>query len=147
MDASIARIEREFMLIGRHQTAISRHPDGIHRSAITLLACLDAGGPMSIAELAAALGLDASTLNRQTSSLCRTGLAERIPDPDGGIARKFRITAEGTRRLRQEREANRRILGRLLNEWDADDLAALAELLERLNTEIEAHSGRPWPRT
>lgn len=55
---------------------------------------------MSIGQLSDAFGLDASTLNRQTAAMLRGNLVERIADPDGGIARKFRITAEGERRPR-----------------------------------------------
>jgi hypothetical protein len=36
--------------------------------------------------------------------MLRIGVAERITDPDGGTARKLRITREGRRRLREERE-------------------------------------------
>lgn len=146
MDPAISRIEQEFMLIGRHQAALTKHPDQLDRSAITLLACLDAGGPMSIGELASTLGLDASTLNRQTSALRGQGLADRIPDPDGGIARKFQISAEGRRRLRDEHAANQAALVRVLQGWDAADVRTFADLLERFNTDIEERSGRRWRR-
>ena len=45
----------------------------------------------------------APTVNRQTAAMPRTGVAERITDPDDGMARKLRTTREG-RRLREERE-------------------------------------------
>lgn len=73
-------------------------------------------------------------------------MVERIPDPDGGIARKFRITAAGERGLEAERTANTEGLERVMQTWSADDVAAFAGYLERLNTDIERLDGRPWPR-
>ena len=71
---------------------------------------------MSIGELSDAFGLDASTLNRQTAAAMRAGLLERIPDPDGGMARKFRITDEGARMLDEEREGIVRSLDQVMDE-------------------------------
>ncbi|MCP9948511.1 MarR family winged helix-turn-helix transcriptional regulator [Actinomadura madurae] len=68
----------------------------LERSAYILLSRVRIEGPMSIRQLSEAFDLDPSTLNRQTSAMLRAGLVERIPDPEGGIARKFRITSEGS---------------------------------------------------
>lgn len=131
-------IEFETMLLGRH-----RHLD---RSAYLLLNRLGSSGPMSIGQLSDAFGLDASTLNRHTSALLRAGLVARIPDPDGGLARKFRLTEEGARKLEAEREKNVRGLEKVLADWTAEDVAAFAAYLRRFNTDIERLAGRPWPR-
>ncbi|WP_127940829.1 MarR family transcriptional regulator [Nonomuraea polychroma] len=71
----------------------------LERSSYILLRRLEADGPMSIGQLAQAFALDASTVNRQAAVLLRGGLAERIPDPEGGMARKLRVTEEGLRRV------------------------------------------------
>ncbi|MEU8324428.1 MarR family transcriptional regulator [Nonomuraea sp. NPDC048881] len=131
-------IEFETMLLGRH-----RHYD---RSAHLLLRRLHGSGPMSIGQLSDAFGLDVSTLNRHTSALLRAGLVERIPDPEGGIARKFRLTAEGERSLTEERERNVRGLEKVMADWSPEDVAAFAAYLRRFNTDIERLAGRPWPR-
>ncbi|MGI5158470.1 MarR family winged helix-turn-helix transcriptional regulator [Microbispora sp. CA-102843] len=138
MDKPTHLIEFETMLLGRH-----RHLD---RSAYLLLSRIRMTGPMSIGQLSEALGLDVSTLNRHTSALLRAGLVERIPDPDGGIARKFRLTEEGERRLDEEREKNILGLEKVLADWTAEDVAAFAASLRRFNTDIERLAGRPWPR-
>lgn len=143
---AIARIDREFLLIGRYLTAMARRPDQLDRSATTLLTCLGAGGAMSIGELSTVLGLEVSTLNRQTAALVRAGLADRIADPDGGMARKFTITTEGSRRLREEQQYSRDALRRLMSDWDEESLDDFAQALERLNAAIEDRSGRRWPR-
>ncbi|XVQ89593.1 MarR family winged helix-turn-helix transcriptional regulator [Microbispora siamensis] len=138
MDKPTHLIEFETMLLGRH-----RHLD---RSAYLLLNRIHITGPMSIGQLSDAFGLDVSTLNRHTSALLRAGLAERIPDPDGGIARKFRLTEEGERWLGEEREKNILGLEKVLADWTAEDVAAFAAYLRRFNTDIEHLAGRPWPR-
>ncbi|MBF8193063.1 MarR family transcriptional regulator [Nonomuraea sp. K274] len=150
MDKSTHSIEYETMLLGRYRqlTAPRLRSDGdqLDRSAYILLSRLEMDGPMSIGQLSDAFGLDPSTLNRQTSAMMRAGLLERIPDPDGGIARKFRVTAEGGQRLRSVRERNIRGLERVLEHWTPEDAAAFADYLRRFNCDIERLEGRPWPR-
>ncbi|MFI8007522.1 MarR family winged helix-turn-helix transcriptional regulator [Streptomyces sp. NPDC086010] len=150
MDKPTHLIEFETMLLGRHlQPSAPRSRRGggrLDRSAYTLLSRIRMEGPMSIGQLSEAFGLDASTLNRQTAAMLRGGLVERIPDPDGGIARKFRITDEGERNLEAERTENIRGLDRVMAEWTPDEVAGFAAYLKRLNSDIENLDGRPWPR-
>jgi DNA-binding MarR family transcriptional regulator len=146
VDKPIDLLEFETMLFGRYSLASRGRAGGLDRSAYTLLSRLQMQGPMSIGELSDALGLDASTLNRQTAAMMRSGLAERIPDPGGGIARKFRVTAEGENRLREERAAAIGHLGEILADWSPAEVTALVDYLERFNSAIERYLGRPWPR-
>ncbi|MFF7328865.1 MarR family winged helix-turn-helix transcriptional regulator [Streptomyces sp. NPDC090306] len=143
-------VEYEQMLLSRHtfltQRGGRRKDSVMERSAYILLSRIRVQGPMSIGELSEAFGLDASTLNRQTAAAMRAGLVERIPDPDGGMARKFRITEEGTRLLDEEREGIVGDLDRVMADWSDDDVAAFASYLRRFNTDIERLAGRPWPR-
>lgn len=145
----LEEIEFETMVLGRHLAPARRTVDGgshLDRSAYTLMSRLQVQGPMSIGELSAAFGLDASTLNRQTAAMMRGGLVERIPDPDGGLARKFRVSPQGAERLAGERGLNVRGLQSVLEDWPADDVSRLAELLQRFNADIERREGRAWPR-
>ncbi|MFE0700668.1 MarR family winged helix-turn-helix transcriptional regulator [Streptomyces sp. NPDC058872] len=143
-------VEFETMLLGRHShlyAARSRAAGGnLDRSAYVLLSRIRMHGPMSIGQLSEAFGLDASTLNRQTAAMLRSGVVERIPDPDGGIARKFRITKEGERRLQADRNANIEGLERVMEDWSPEDVDRFAGYLERFNRDIERLEGRPWPR-
>ncbi|WP_019631467.1 MarR family winged helix-turn-helix transcriptional regulator [Actinomadura atramentaria] len=145
MDGPAREVEYEQMLLSRHE--LMRHRlSSLERSAYILLSRIRVQGPMSIGELSDAFGLDASTLNRQTAAAMRGGLVERIPDPSGGIARKFRITDKGARMLDDERENLVDGLGKVMAEWSDEDVAAFAAYLRRFNTDIERLTGRPWPR-
>jgi DNA-binding MarR family transcriptional regulator len=149
-DLELAELVRELMLVSRHAVLNAADSyqggDRLERSAFILLSRIEAEGPMSIGQLADAFGLDTSTVNRQTAAMLRGGVAERIPDPDGGMARKIRITAEGRRRLRKEREWSVDGLRHVLQHWKPEDVEQLLSALTRFNRSIEDLSGKPWPR-
>jgi DNA-binding MarR family transcriptional regulator len=149
MDKPTDQVEYETMLLGRYvyMSARSRGAAvGLERSAYILLSRLRRQGPMSIGELSGAFDLDVSTLNRQTAALVRSGLAERIPDPEGGMARKFRVTAEGEQRLEEARAELVGQLDKVLADWSPEEVADFAACLRRFNASIERLGGRPWPR-
>lgn len=143
-------VEFEQMLLSRHglmsQYGGRRKGSVLERSAYILLSRIRVQGPMSIGELSEAFGLDASTLNRQTAAAARAGLVERMPDPAGGMARKFRITDKGRGLLDEEREGNVQSLERVMSGWSDEDVAAFAGYLRRFNNDIERLEGRSWPR-
>lgn len=142
-------VEYETMLLGRHfvMTARAKGDEGfLDSSSYVLLSRLRIQGPMSLRQLSEAFGLDVSTLNRKTAALQRDGLLERIPDDEGGIARKFRLTEEGTRRLDHERSATVRGLEKVLEDWSVEEVARFADYLLRFNRRIEELAGKPWPR-
>jgi DNA-binding MarR family transcriptional regulator len=144
------QIEFESMLLSRHIHMSNRSAGGdeggIERGAYILLSRLRVEGAMSIGQLAEAFELDVSTLNRRTAALSRAGLIERIPDPEGGIARKFRLTEAGQRELDETRTWNVAGLDRVMEGWSEEDAEVFAGYLRRFNTDIERVSGRPWPR-
>lgn len=143
-------VEYEQMLLSRHgllQHRGGRGKDGpMERSAYILLSRIRVQGPMSIGELSDAFGLDASTLNRQTAAAMRSGLVERIPDPAGGMARKFRITDKGARMLDEKRDYFVQALDKVMAAWSDEEIADFAAYLRRFNSDIERLEGRPWPR-
>lgn len=146
----VRQVEFETMLLGRHSHLFNprtRSSGGrLDRSAYILLSRIQMEGPMSIGQLTGAFGLDASTLNRQTAAMLRGGLVERIPDPDGGMARKFRISAEGARQLDADRAEYTQGLEKVMDTWSAQDVATFAGFLRRFNSDIERLEGHPWPR-
>lgn len=149
-DEAIAAIEYEALVLSRHLAGLpgrTRRSGGVlDNSAYTLLSILEAGGSTTIGSLSTTTGLDTSTLNRQTAALVRDGYASRVPDPEGGLARKFHITPQGQDLLREEQEASRSALESITDDWPPADRQALARLLTRFNQAIEYRSGRTWPR-
>ncbi|MEZ0067987.1 DNA-binding MarR family transcriptional regulator [Streptacidiphilus sp. MAP12-20] len=142
-------VEYESMLLGRHvhmRTRGMREAEQLDRSAYILLSRLRMEGPMTIGQLSEAFDLDVSTLNRQTGAMTRAGLVERIPDAEGGIARKFRLTEEGVRRLEETRAELVQGFDKILAEWTPEEVEVFAACLRRFNTDIERLEGRPWPR-
>lgn len=135
------------MVLGRHLTPLTLGSGlQLERSAYTLLSRLTVEGPMSLGELSDAFGLDVSTLNRQTAKMAKEGLVRRVPDPDGGVARKFEVTEGGAAKLASDRAIRLGGLQKVLGSWPAADVAELAGWLRRFNAAIEAYDDRPWPR-
>ncbi|SDK44357.1 MarR family winged helix-turn-helix transcriptional regulator [Streptomyces indicus] len=149
MDKPSHLVEFEHMVLGRHQlsSAKERKEQGrMERSAYIMLSRIQMQGPMTIGELSEAFRLDTSTVNRQTAGAVRAGLLRRIPDPEGGLARRFQLTPEGEREVDAEREIRVRDLDQVFEDWPAEDVAAFARYLQRFNTSVERLSGQPWPR-
>ncbi|MFF5565763.1 MarR family winged helix-turn-helix transcriptional regulator [Streptomyces sp. NPDC012623] len=152
MDAQQAgeQIERELLILTRHQEMASPRrlygSEALERSAYVLLSRIEAQGPMSVADLVDAFGLAASTFNRQTAALLRDGLVERALDPNGGVARKFRITQKGTDALRADRGTVVDGLARVVTGWTSERLDRFIADLQQFNKDIERLTGRPWPR-
>lgn len=142
MNRRIADIEYEQMVQSRY--AIAQHQrrsdDEIERSAYLLLSRIDAEGPKSIGELSEIFRLDVSTVQRQTGSAMRAGLLERIPDPEGGIARKFQLTSDGHARLTAVRDRSIAALGNILSDWSDSEVSLFADMLHRFNLDIENYT-------
>ncbi|WP_270259803.1 MarR family winged helix-turn-helix transcriptional regulator [Kocuria marina] len=148
-DDSLSELVYEHMLLSRY--ALQGAPphsrtEALDRSSTVLLARLQAGGPMSVAELAQSFGLDISTVHRQVAAAMKGGLIERIQDPEGGVARKHQATEEGARRLADEFRARREASRRFLADWSPEDITTLATLTRRFNENVEASRGQAWPR-
>ncbi|NGO06760.1 winged helix-turn-helix transcriptional regulator [Streptomyces sp. HC44] len=152
MDARDAgqRIEQELLILTRHREMTAprgaRGGDALDRSAYVLLSRLEAQGPMSIPDFVEAFGLAPSTFTRQTSALFRKGLVERTLDPEGGVARKYRITEEGSKRLSEQREHIVAGVADVVAGWPPERLQRFIDDLKQFNTDIERLTGRPWPR-
>jgi DNA-binding MarR family transcriptional regulator len=146
--ASAAGLEREISLLARYMLPGRRlwDRDRLERSAYALLQRLEDQGPMSIGELADAFQLDPSTVNRQTAALIRQNLADRVPDPEGGMARKLRINEEGARRLRDDREFYSAGVSAIVEGWTPAEIARFENDLRRFNQCVEELEQRPWPR-
>jgi DNA-binding MarR family transcriptional regulator len=72
--------------------------------------------------------------------LVAQGYVERRPDPSDGRATVHRLTAEGRELLTRLSDARDRWLEDLLADFDDDDRARFAELLDRFVRNITAAS-------
>jgi DNA-binding MarR family transcriptional regulator len=116
--------------------------------AYTILARLDAEGPVSINELAARLALDRTTCSREVAPLVRAGLV----DVDAGEDRRrrvLRLSDGGAERLALARPHWRRVQQQVERSFGGeqtgellDALRALLEATEQLRSEIHRTSGR-----
>lgn len=148
--ATTEALDFELIVLLRHLTEIRRAVQAdvgvTDRSAAAILMRIDQDGPRSIGQLRDALGLDDSTLNRQTAAAARAGLIERVPDPEGGIARKFALTDAGAQRLARERVAFAARVEPLVASWSAAQQRDLIEGVRRFNESFETTAGRAWRR-
>ncbi|MER5441545.1 MarR family winged helix-turn-helix transcriptional regulator [Streptomyces sp. NPDC002790] len=143
--------ERELTLLSRHFVS-SRGPRAgltLERSAYVLLTRLQAGEPLTLKELAHTFQLGMSTISRQVGAMLDKGLVERLPDPDGGMARKYRPTPLGLDRLRVDRAINLEGAARLIDatQWTDQATRQFLTLLGELNRSIEQLEGLPLNRS
>lgn len=104
-----------------------------------VLGRLELLGPVRLTELAAALGLDPSSVSRQVTALERSGWVAREKDPDDQRAQRLHLTAKGREVVDVLRQARVDALERLTPGWTSDEVDALADRLARLNTDLETH--------
>lgn len=144
-------LERELTLLSRHFLSARGPRPGqrLERSAYVLLTRLEVGEPLTLKELAHTFQVGISTINRQVSAALKNGLVERIPDPEGGMARKFRPTALGLERLEADRDISRAGTTRLIasSGWSEEKTGEFLDLLIEFNQSIEQLEGLTWSRS
>lgn len=91
-------------------------------------------GELTVTGLAAALGLDASTVSRQLRPCEQQGLVRRTADVVDRRIAHLRLTARGRRLLEQVRDVGLSDLDVALRSWTPADRSLLAELLARART-------------
>jgi DNA-binding MarR family transcriptional regulator len=147
-NAALTRLVYELTLLSRHFPAsLLRRPGfQLDRSAYLLLTRLEIDSPLSLRELSEAFQLDISTINRQVGAMLKQGLVERVPDPDGGIARKIRASAKGLAMVAADRLQSHDGIGAVVADWNGTDIEQLSALVARFNASIEDIEDNHWPR-
>ncbi len=118
----------------------TRRKAGLHleRAAyVTLVRVAELDGGR-LSDIAAALGLEVSTASRHVKRLVDEGYVQATPDPDDARARRYTPTKAGSDALRRVRETRRAHLARLLDDWDPEDVTALATGLDRIVDALDA---------
>lgn len=108
---------------------------------------LESGEPFILKELAHTFQVDVSTIKRQVGAMRRAGLVERVPEPDGGAARRVRPATLGLEHLDAGRVISRGGTARLVRAsgWEDERTQQLLDLLVRLNQGIEHLEGLARP--
>jgi DNA-binding MarR family transcriptional regulator len=112
------------------------------RASYLLLRRLDALGPQRVADLAAALGLDGSTVTRQITRLEEDGRVRRTTHPTDARATVVTATPAGIRAMADLRQHRHERVDRLLDGWSAPEREELARVLAHLNEALERHVAR-----
>lgn len=147
-DAAMTDIERALTRLIRrgnqprvHERLAARAGVSLDRAAYAALGRVHEAGPLRLSELAARMGVDASTASRQVQQLERTGLVGRVGDPADRRASLLELTAEGDRVLARMRQARRDSLAQVLEGWSRADRRTLAAVLTRLVDDLERVTG------
>lgn len=144
---SLRNLQYELMLISRNYLKPHHGEEEVlDRSAYVLLSRLELGGPMSLKGLAAALGLDGSTIHRQTATLLHRGYLQHLAGAPGEVARRVGPTPGGLVALEESRKVFERGLHSVVGSWPGDKAARFEALLRDFNRQIEALEGTEWPR-
>ncbi|GAA2791897.1 MarR family winged helix-turn-helix transcriptional regulator [Kribbella solani] len=142
----VAAIEQELSALFRRSRSASLrlarrvHPD-MDAAGYALISQIELGTGTSgtgtrASDVAQILGLDKSTVSRGITQLENLGLIERVGDPDDGRARLLRLTSTGAERYEAMRTQRQTEFRAILDRWNPTDLADLARLLARLNTDL-----------
>ncbi|WP_166850073.1 MarR family winged helix-turn-helix transcriptional regulator [Isoptericola sp. BMS4] len=123
----------------RTGAATSEGTPVLDRSGYLLLHALHEGGPQHVRTLAERLGLDASTVTRQVVALERAGHVRRSRDPHDGRAVVVEATEDGLDAWAAQRHRRGAMYATVLDSWSLDDRALLADLVERLNFDLDAY--------
>lgn len=118
---------------------VARSP--LDRSGYLLLALLESRGDQTMSQLALAFDLDASTVTRQIAPLERRGFVDRTRSTEDRRATIVSITDAGREEREHVRRARVTFLEGRMSEWDADDIAQLARLMDRFNQTMATARG------
>jgi DNA-binding MarR family transcriptional regulator len=100
-------------------------------------------GPCRLSELAASLGVDASTITHRVQALEQSGYVERLADPADGRAAVVHLSPEGSAALLRLRATRRALFERLVASWDDGERRRFTAALERIAEALTQEIGEP----
>ena len=108
----------------------------IDRAAYVVLQRINEYGPVRLSDVAAALGLDLSTVSRQVRTLEDASLVTRTPDPEDRRASLLASSPDGRALVARMQATLSRIVATALEGWSERDRATLQTLLSRLADDV-----------
>jgi DNA-binding MarR family transcriptional regulator len=136
----LALIDLIGMLNSPRQDEILLRESGVtlDRALFPLLVRIGTAPSLNVGALAEQVGRDQSTVSRQTAKLEALGLIRRRAGKADQRAREAIITAAGKGLVQSIAVARRRLLDRILAQWSAADVQALARLNRRFADGMKA---------
>lgn len=133
-ESAVETIQREMTVFARRARASAgrMHPE-LSLVSYTLLGHLEERGGCRATDLAAHYALDKSTVSRQVAALERTGLIERLLDPEDHRVQVLQLTDAGRQLLLQVTDSRRAAFKERLADWPEEDLRRFADYLTRYN--------------
>jgi DNA-binding MarR family transcriptional regulator len=145
-------VETEMALLQRGLERLARrsaiHRD-LDRASYLAARTLEATGPISLKDLAARLGVDASTMTRQIATMENAGLLHRYADPDDGRVSLIELSPAGRRKMRTVQRARRERIHDLFAGWTKREQREFGQLLGMFNDAVSAtehHMSHPSRR-
>ncbi len=140
--SDVAAIEQELTLLVRTIEAVRRHRSyPIEPAQYLHMRTLMAEGPQTVANLAARLRLDSSTVTRQIAAMEAAGLISRAPHPSDSRSHLISPTDQGRARTEEMRLGREERIARLVAEWRDDDRRDLARLMGKFSRGLLAQIG------
>jgi DNA-binding MarR family transcriptional regulator len=115
---------------------------GLSPARLSALSVIVFGGPLSLADLAAAEQVRPPTMSKIVGALEEEGLVKRSPDPNDGRAIRLSATATGVRVLERGRRMRVESLTARLQTLDRHEVAALDHAVEIMERVGGAETGR-----
>ncbi|WP_404287119.1 MarR family winged helix-turn-helix transcriptional regulator [Glutamicibacter arilaitensis] len=138
----LSEVEKEFTatLLRARQTIRERakeiHPE-LQAPGYRILSFLVHHDAQQQGVLAEHLELDKATISRMVKQLETMGLITRTSDPNDGRAQLVSVTGKAREAWKASGNTLRARLHRRLAEWDESDVRRFADLLHRMNEELE----------
>lgn len=119
-------VARQFLRMERHHHTMRSH-GSLHAADVRLLWLLTASKPLTLREIADALRLEQSTVNRQVNAALRNGFVHRFKD--GRTAMVVAPTERGREVFRADTAITQRVYRHALNALGAEDAEVFVRLL------------------
>lgn len=142
LERALTRLARRVLLPTTGEATRRRAGVHLERATYATLVRIAELGDARLSEIAAALGLDASTTSRHIRRLVDAGYVTVTADPQDARARRHTATAAGHEALARVRDARLERLAEVLEGWDTDEVAGIAAGLDRLLDAFDADDRR-----
>jgi DNA-binding MarR family transcriptional regulator len=144
LDAAVTQLRRFWEGAAIRREFQSRLGSPVDISLIRTLRAIERSGSSgsSVADVAGALAVDASTASRLVNAVVAKEFVNRNSSAEDKRRAQLFLTVQGTNLLSSANRIRTELLGEITEGWSHDDLDALAALLDRLGEAIAGFEGR-----